>query len=101
MQKCRQIAEAVIQKSPYSGIKFTRMIKDLPTGQALLMAGSFNNRNVAIKFFLNHSKRKEVDIIYALTTNPPCEYLIGMIHHFDEPALSIVFPFSKSTSLGK
>ena len=92
MQKCRQIADALILRSPYIGLKFTRMIKDQPTGQAFLMEGIFNDSPVAVKLFLDDSKRNEIDILRALASTPPCEYLVRKLSHCNEPTPCIIFP---------
>jgi hypothetical protein len=89
--KCLKIAAAVISRSPYPELQFTRMINDHPTGQAFLMEGIYNGHDVAVKFFLDNSKRKELEILSFLSSNPPCEHLVRMLCHFDQPA-SITFP---------
>ena len=98
-KKSLEVAEILMKNSPYPSLTFHRLLTPTPTGQALVLEGTYLQEKVAIKLFLSadnreqkEAKRKEVEIIIALNAGSKSPHLLNMCAHFDSPSPAIVFP---------
>jgi serine/threonine protein kinase len=98
-RSCANIATTLIANSPFRGVDFEKLITPTPTGQAIVMAGSFSGRKVAIKIYLQNKTSEFQDEIRIMTRIGQHRNITSLVTSFDSPRDAIVLPFAEKGSL--
>lgn len=96
---CSRIATQLINTNPYSGLTFETLLTPTPTGQAIVMKGSYKREDVAVKIYLRNNTVEFQDEVRMLRQVGTHKNVTSMITSFDSPRQAVVLPFADKGSL--
>jgi hypothetical protein len=101
-ERCQTLLQAMKKKSPFPSVKFTCLLTNVPTGQAVVFGGKWKDSSadrevdVAIKFYLEDDESKYMEAfkreLFLLRVIGEHPHILKLLTHFESPTPTFIFP---------
>ena len=98
-RRCKEVCDALVAKSPFPGLKFTGLLTNTPTGQAVVLSGRQDAKDVAIKVFLKRDAPDMAAEVRFLSLVSGHGNVMSLIAHHAEPWPAVVMPLAAKGSI--
>jgi len=94
--QCERILQGLQRNCPYPSVTISDLLTKTPTGQALVLKGRFQGRDIALKLFLEEDQcfQKEQRFFRLLGSHPN---IMSLVKSFNTPRQALVFPLAKQS----